>query len=133
MSGSFPGIYGNFKFHALFLHPKHMKFPEITGNFIWFMYFPVQGHDIYLTFPSCTKNFMCLVNFQSLAHLTFPENVRNFTYPILKYVYVIFTGISYTYLKFHMSCKFPKPRTCDIYLTFPESVRNFTCPILKYM
>ena len=88
--------------------------------------------DIYLTFPLCIKNFMRLVNFLSLGHLTFPESVRNFTYPILKYMWYLL-GISYTYLKFHMSCNFPKPRTCDIYLTFPESIRNFTCRILKYM
>ena len=41
MSGSFHGFYGNFKFHALLLHPEHMKFP---GNFICYMQFPVQGH-----------------------------------------------------------------------------------------
>ena len=44
MSGLFPGFYGNFEFHALFLHPERMKFPEITGNFICYMQFPVQGH-----------------------------------------------------------------------------------------
>ena len=43
MSGSFPGFYGNFEFYVPFLNPKHMKFPEITGNFICFMQFPVQG------------------------------------------------------------------------------------------
>ena len=44
MSGSFPGFNGNFKFRTLFLHPDHMKFPEITGNFIRYMEFLVQGH-----------------------------------------------------------------------------------------
>ena len=38
MSGLFPGFYGNFEFHALFLHPEHMKFPKITGNFICYNY-----------------------------------------------------------------------------------------------
>ena len=34
LSGSFPGFYGNLRFHLLFLTPGHMKFPEITENFI---------------------------------------------------------------------------------------------------
>ena len=86
MSGLFPGFYGNFEFHALFLHPERMKFPEITGNFMLYAVPSARACDIYLTFPLCIKNFTCLVNFLSLGHLTFPKSVRNFTYPILKYM-----------------------------------------------
>ena len=71
MSESFPGFYGNFKFHALFLHLEHMKFPEILEIPYGLYIFPSsRACDIYLTFPLCIKNFMCLVN---LGHLTFPE------------------------------------------------------------
>ena len=64
MSGSFPGLYGNFKFHALFLHPEHMKFPEITGNFIWSMYFPVQGH---VTFTGISYTYLKFLGLSTLC------------------------------------------------------------------
>ena len=50
MSGSFPGFYGNFKFHALYLHPEHMKSPEITGNFICLMQFKGMRHLLDISF-----------------------------------------------------------------------------------
>ena len=61
MSGSFPGFYGNFKFHTCFLNPEHMKFPEITGNIFYMFYATPSSRAcaIYLTFPLWIRNFMC--------------------------------------------------------------------------